>query len=177
MKDTKKDPIMSGVETVHAALRDLDPEQRGRVLASVSALLDISVKQLTAAPPELPRTQVEDQRSRRLSLVEIIQDKNPGTNAQRITLFAYYREKHEGHPRFSRSDLEHYFGAAREAPSTNFDRDFVEAVKKGWIHESGEESYITSRGIEVVEAGFEGERKVSRRARGVRKSARKLKTK
>jgi hypothetical protein len=35
---------------------------------------------------------------------------------------------------------------SREAPPANFDRDFVEAVKRGWIHEDGDNSYITSKG-------------------------------
>jgi hypothetical protein len=106
--------------------------------------------------------------ARPVSIVELIKEKQPGTSAQRIVLFAYYREKHEGLARFSRQDLEPYYSKAKEPPAGNYDRDFVESVKKGWIHEDGENSYITSRGIEAVEAGFAGERK---RAKGTRKPA------
>lgn len=174
MKD-EKDPVMVSVQAVHAALRDLEPEQRRRVLASVGALLDIAGKQAFIQQTDPPKLRSEE-RARQPSLIEVIQDKKPGTNAQHITLFAYYREKHEGLPRFQRNDLESYFGMAKEAPPTNFDRDFVESVKRGWIHESGNESYITSRGIEAVEAGFEGERKTIRRTKRARKSVNKPKS-
>jgi len=71
-------------------------------------------------------------------LVELITDKQPGTNAQRIALFAYYREKSEGMSRFGRDDLKGYFGKAKQPPSANYDRDFVEAVRKGIIKMSVE---------------------------------------
>ena len=93
-----------------------------------------------------------------MSPVELIQEKKPKTNAERITLFAYYREMYEKLPRFSRSDLETYFGKAKEKPSGNYGRDFVEAIKKGWLHEDGSDSYITSKGVEAVESGFPEER-------------------
>jgi hypothetical protein len=62
---------------------------------------------------------------------------------------------------------------AKEKPPRNYDRDFVEAVKKGWIHEDGAESYITSKGIEAVESGFAGERKYTKRAGRPRKVGRR----
>jgi hypothetical protein len=91
-----------------------------------------------------------------LSPVELIQEKNPATNSQKIALFAYYREKYEGLSRFSRGDLKTYFSKAKESPPGNYDRDFNNAVKVGWIHEDGSESYLTSKGLEAVEAGFGG---------------------
>lgn len=71
--------------------------------------------------------------------------------------------------RFNRSDLKDYFGKAKEQPPMNYDRDFVEAAKKGWIHEDADDSYITSKGIEAVESGFTGERKYKQRTRAPRK--------
>jgi hypothetical protein len=94
--------------------------------------------------------------------VELVNEKQPGTNAQRIALFAYYREKVEGLSRFGRDDLRTYFAKARMTPASNFDRDFGDAVKKAWIHEDAADSYLTTRGIEAVEGGFEGERRSSR---------------
>jgi hypothetical protein len=82
-----------------------------------------------------------------MSLVEMLKEKAPATSAGKITLFAYHREKNEGKPRFSRADLQGYFATAHENPPANYDRDFIAAVKKGWIHEDGPESYITSKGI------------------------------
>jgi hypothetical protein len=174
----KRSPEMIAVEAVHAALLPLEADTRKRVLRSVYALLDVVMEDstdrlaatgtvsgpaITTAPAA-----VGGAGARPISIVELIREKQPGTSSQRIVLFAYYREKHEGLARFSRRDLEPYFGKAKESPATNYDRDFVEAVKKGWIHEDGENSYITSRGIEAVEAGFAGERKY---AKGPRKPA------
>ncbi len=163
----KKDPEIAALEAVHTALKPLDPEGRRKVLVSVQALLEIPGFDLQGgqkAPPGLlpsiatgPEPRVPA--SRPLSVVELMQQKRPSTNVQKIALFAYYRERHEGRSRFARTDLVPYFGVAHEKPPSNYDRDFVEAVKKGWIHEDGADSYITSKGIESVEAGFPGERK------------------
>jgi hypothetical protein len=89
-----------------------------------------------------------------MSPVELLQEKHPGSNAQKIALFAYYREKVEGLSRFSRADLRTYFAKAKQVPPQNYDRDFGAALKSGWIHEDGADSYLTSRGLEVVESGF-----------------------
>jgi hypothetical protein len=175
----KRDPEIAAVETVHAALKPLDPEARQRVISSVYALLDIpgapnapvSQGREIEAPAGEPR---RSSATRPMALVELMQDKSPGTNAQRITLFAYYREKYEGKARFARADLRPYFAKAREHPPQNFDRDFVEAVRKGWIHEEEEDSYITSKGVEAAEAGFPGERAYKRKT-AARKGARKKK--
>lgn len=154
---------MAALEAIHNALKPLDAASRRRVLASVYSLLDIppggvqsqtsgqSSSTISTRPFE-PQAKVSSVRPK--SLVELMQEKKPATNAQRIALFAYYREIHDNQPRFSRGNLEHYFGLAKEKPPGNYDRDFVEAVKNGWIHEDGTESYITSKGIEAVEAGF-----------------------
>jgi len=156
-----RDPHIVALEAVYAALRDLDPPERKKVLSSVFALLDIDTP-----PPFQPssRHSISEERhpatsSRPVSLVELINEKKPGTSAQRIALFAYYREKSEGLSRFTRDDLKPYFAKAKQPPASNYDRDFVEAVRKGWIHEDGADSYLTTRGVEAVESGFEGERK------------------
>jgi hypothetical protein len=165
MADKKRDPHIIALEAVHAALKDLDAADRTRVLSSVLALLEIEglpmVRQ-AVHPGAAEDRHTAPTSGRPMSLVELIQDKRPGTNAQRITLFAYYREKYENLPRFERDNLKPYFAKARQAPAANYDRDFVEAVKRGWIHEDGAESYLTSKGIEAIESGFEGERKYTK---------------
>ncbi len=165
IKKGEKDPVLAAVQAVHAALADLNPEQRSKVISSVAAILDIT------GLPSISKAPVEDTSGgptrppsgRPLSIVEIMQAKSPGTNQQKIALFAYYREKYEGKPRFARADLEAYFPKAKEPPPANYDRDFSSTVKKGWIHEDGDESYVTSKGIEVVESGFAAQRKYSTR--------------
>jgi hypothetical protein len=168
MVDKNADGQVKAFEEIYRALKPLDDAARQRVVASVFALLGTAaVEWITPIAPPLSRPDVPERAetpgARPKAIVELLSEKEPGTNAQRIALFAYHREKHEGVPRFERSDLKGYFAKARLSPPTNFDRDFVEAVRKGWIHEDGSESYVTSKGIESVESGFGGERKYSAR--------------
>jgi hypothetical protein len=81
------------------------------------------------------------------SIVELMQEKQPKNNSQKIALFAYHRERVEGQSRFAKADLKPYFAAAKEKPAANYDRDFSQAVKFGWIHEDGSDSYLTSRAL------------------------------
>jgi hypothetical protein len=97
--------------------------------------------------------------------------KKPATNPQRIALFAYYRERSEGLTRFAKDDLKPYFAKAKQPAPQNYDRDFRQAVKLGWIYEDGADSYLTSKGLEAVEAGFDG--KGAPRSAGAKKTAKK----
>jgi hypothetical protein len=174
-KETKamaqKDPKIEALETVYVALKSLNQAERQEIVASVFALLGIG------APPTLggstPAVTTGGQAPlvtpttlRPKGLTEIMQERHPGTNPQRIAVFAYYRERHENTARFSRDDLKGYFGKSHLTPPKNYDRDFNKALKRGWLHEDGAESYITTRGIEAVESGFEGERVYDRHAKG-----------
>ncbi len=175
----KREPEITALEAVYAALKPLEPEVRRKVLASVYSLLEVPSQEPSQQHPpgkdgSLPKPPTDGGRaesSRPVGLTELVREKSPGTNAQRIVLFAYYREKHEGISRFSSDDLKEYFGKAREHPPQNYSRDFREAVKRGWIHEDDSDSYITSKGIEAVEAGFTGERRY--RGRPTRTSSRR----
>lgn len=153
MASNKKDATISALEAVHKALKPLDPGERQRVLASVYALLEIDESQPQTKSSSLsvglrPKsTSVSPPRP--VAIRELIQEKKPTTHPEFITLFAYYREKHQNLPTFSRTALAEYYPTSHEAPPANFDRDFVKAVKRGWIHEDGDNSYITSRGLEA----------------------------
>jgi len=179
-KGIANDPKLEAVQTVYGALNELSSEERLQVLSSVRALLNM---------PNSPTSQIEDSEPRpsetrdgtpsarkRLSLVELISDKQPKTNPERIAAFAYYREHIEGIPQFERDDLRPYFIKARLAAPTNYDRDFVGAVKQGWIHEEGSGSYLTNRGSQAVEAGFVADASRASRGRNRRKTARKAKS-
>lgn len=157
-----RDPIIVAVEAIYAALKDLDEPDRAKALSSVYPLLELGRTPIPNPAAPQPVAEVRHSASvslRPVSLTELINDKKPGTSAQRIALFAYYREKVEGQPRFGRDDPKPYFGTAKITPATNYDRDFVEAVRKGWIHEDGSDSYLTTKGVEAIETDFEGERK------------------
>lgn len=165
----KKDKAISALEVIHAALKPLKPEERKRVLASVNALLQISPvlgihdnetaassagQASPASSSENPTVPRETGTTRPVAIRELIQDKGAHTHPQLITLFAYFREKYQNLTKFSRDDLKQYYQMSREHPPRNFDRDFVEVVRRGWIHEDKDNSYITSKGLEAVESGF-----------------------
>jgi len=175
-----KSPV-DAVQAIYDALDPLDNETRQRVVSSAMSLLGMAQPRPqgasagTRAGTFVPHDPVAPARMK--SPVELIQEKNPATNAQRIALFAYHREKFEGEPRFSRADLRSYFGKAKEPPPANYDRDFAAAVREGWIHEDGAESYLTSKGLEAVEAGFGGKARPRGRAVAKKKAAKKKATK
>lgn len=160
----KKDAEILALEAVHSALKNLDADARAKVLTSVAALLEIpgmllSSKVMPASQPINPPRPTGlalavETKNRPTSLIEYLQQISPGSNSQYITSFAVYREKYEGMARFSRNDLEAYFSKAKLKPPGNFIRDYNEAVKKGWIHDDGSDSYVTTKGIEMIEAGF-----------------------
>jgi len=184
MAVAKKDKAIAALEAIHAALKPLSGDERVRVLASVRTLLEIpgvrrqeeaQVQGQGDASPVSPPVPAQTP-TRPLSIRELINDKRPGSHPEFITLFAYYRERQENQPSFSRDDLKRYYSLSRENPPANYDRDFVKAIQKGWIHEDGANSYITSKGIEAVAAGFAniaGDRQ--REGRGVTKRARSKK--
>lgn len=171
--------VVAAVKAILETLERVDEADRARALNAVQALIGVpQAAHVPVQPISQQQRQTVAQPSRPLSIVELIRDKSPATNSQRIALFAYYRERVEGLPRFSREDLRGYFAMAKEPPPGNYDRDFSAAAKQGWIHEDGAESYLTSRGLETVEAGFGG--KGAPRGRSVadsRKKAKKTKKK
>jgi hypothetical protein len=182
----KQSSPVDAVRAIFDALEPLDEATRARAIASAMSLLGMSVPATRVAPSEQrvvvgPATKadtappVTPRLERPQSLIELVQEKNPVTNPQRIAVFAFYRERVQGLPRFSRRDLEDYFADARLPPPANYDRDFNAAVQQGWIHEAGEQSYLTTKGIEAVEAGFAGRRTPTPRT-GSRKKATKRRT-
>ena len=173
---------VDAVQSIYAALEPLDDEARQRVVSSALSLLGMGIPQLAGGTPGAASTHREPSAASRVparaqSPVELIQEKSPATNAQRIALFAYHREKSEGATRFSRADLKPYFGKAKEPPPANYDRDFSGAVRSGWIHEDGAESYLTSKGLEAVEAGFGGKARPRGRAAAKKGGKKKAATK
>ncbi len=165
------DQTLEAFESVIAVLKPLDGAARLRVLNSVAAILGIDAQTaLRGTKTAVPEGAPPPAEGRPLSLIELLKDIDDPTMPQLITAFAYYRDKYEGIPRFSKNDLKDYFARARRSPPGNYDRDFGNAVKSAWIHEDEDESYITTRGVEAVESGFAGERRGRRPSAGDRRS-------
>ena len=167
--------LIQAVQLVFEALEPFDEDARQRILSSAASLLG-SVLPISGGAAALQNRASAIQFSpaateRPLSPIELIQEKKPATNAQRLAVFAYYRERVEGISRFAKEDLRPYFAKAKQPAPQNFDRDYQNAVKLGWIYDDGNDSYLTSKGLESVEAGFGG--KGLPRGRSVSKAPRK----
>jgi hypothetical protein len=167
MSDNDSKGISEAAASVMAALQPLAPEERGRVIQSMAALFGVTPMtsaQQARGPAGPPVNTDQKQRGagggKPVSLVELIKEKQPVSNAQRIACFAYYREKFEGVQNFSSADLEGYFAKAKlPAPGKNYMREYNKAVKEAWIHDDGAKSYLTQEGERAVDEGFGGKGK------------------
>lgn len=161
-KEETKKSLVEATRVVYEALEPFEDQIRGRIIASVLSLFGMGkeITNFSTTPSSNIGSQTNTNRpqhnvsDRPLSPIELIQQKQPKNNAQYLAVFAYFREKYEGFARFSRNDLKPYFAKAKLPPPKNFDRDFREAVKLGFIYEDGSDSYLTSKGLELVETGF-----------------------
>lgn len=165
-KDDTGKKVQKALASVVEALGDLDDGARARVLTSAAAFYGTNValpksteEETGSANAGVPAGTASGNHGRAVSLREFMNDKKPSTVPQKIATFAYYREHYEKKPKFARADLLPYFGTAKEGEPGNYGRDFANAVKEGWIHEKGADSYLTSTGMNAVEAGFGGKAK------------------
>jgi hypothetical protein len=178
MSNPKQDPEVHAVNTIVQSLRPLDAEAQQRVLQSSLALLGLAIAtqshSIMSSPSQtsISSTKASALDGKKKGLTELLLEKNPGTNAQRIVLFAYYRREVENIATFARQELKTYFAKARLSPPANFDRDFSRAVEAGWIHEDGENSYVTGSGDQLVDHGFQGERVYVPQPKGKKKQPR-----
>jgi hypothetical protein len=165
--------LAEAVVAIYETLRDYDELSQQRIIASVMSLLGTSApsSHSTISSP----TSSTSVSRRPLSPAELVHAKEPATNAQRIIVFAYYRERYENLNYFARDDLKAYFSKARLPIPANYERDFRDAIKQGWVYENGDESYLTSKGLEAVEAGFGG--KAAPRGRSAKTKSSKVQKK
>lgn len=158
--------VVGAATAVMKVLSPLESNDRVRVLQSVAALFEVTTpftaqKLSSGQGGRADATNANGEGNLKpLSLVEFVREKLPANNAQRFATFAYFREHHEKKPQhFARSDLKPYFAAAKVAAPKNYDRDFTEVAREGWIHEEGNQSYLTTSGEAAVQEGFGGKGK------------------
>lgn len=181
MTATKQDPEVHAVNTIVQSLRPLDAESQQRVLQSSLALLGLAIAGRAPATGQVsgstasatPTYSGPPHRQKPKGLTELLLEKKPGTNSQRIVLFAYYRRDVEQIDNFDRQDLKSYFARARIAPPGNYDRDYAAAMDRGWIHDDGPNSYLTTTGEQLVNDNFEGARAYKARSGGSKKKTKK----
>ena len=118
--------LVDAVQAVYAALEPFDDAARQRILQSATALFGGTLSSAAPTPAGSPAIHSSVPRAgaeRPISPVELINEKKPATNPQRIAVLAYYRERSEGMSRFARDDLKAYFAKAKQPPPQNYDRD------------------------------------------------------
>jgi hypothetical protein len=145
---------------VFQALEGLAADEQTKILRAAAALYGVSSDELGRGDSMSVSVDTPKAASAKpLSLVELINEAKPATNSQRLAVFAYYREHIEHKEYFSKAELRNYFAIARIGKPGNYDRDFAQAVRDGWIHDDGERCYLTGAGANTVQAGFGGKAK------------------
>jgi len=113
------------------------------------------------APQPAAPVGVETIAGKKLSLVEFVDllKKKPSSNAEWITVFAYYMKHYEKKEGFTVKELKDYFKAAGLKVPGNLPRDTKTALKKGLIALDLESKryYITRKGEEFVRGMLSGE--------------------
>jgi hypothetical protein len=97
---------------------------------------------------------------RRISLREFLEESQVRRNPDKITGIAEYLFQFEGAELFTREDIRGRFRLAGEAAPGNFPRDFMWAVKNGWIAEDAKAQgsfYVTQKGRNAIENKFSSE--------------------
>lgn len=162
--------VFEAAQQIGKALEGLSPENQQKVLDGAIVMLGLTKSSVSASSDRNSTPAGESGASggagtakpsgKQKSLVEYLNDKGPATNAQRIAVFAAYREEIEKIETFEKDDLEKYFAKAKLAPpGRNFNRDYNNSVTEGWIHDDGASSYLTQTGQKAVTEGFAGKAK------------------
>jgi len=117
-------------------------------------------KSVPAITEEVEKTVIPDIPLKELSLTEFVSKANPGSNAERIAVIAYYMRFKEGINEFTFEDVieERWKKAALKKPGNPW-RDFRNAVRKGWISPANGAYYLTKSGIEFVKSLLESREK------------------
>jgi hypothetical protein len=92
-----------------------------------------------------------------LSLREYLDKIGASKKPEQIATIAHYVCEVEGQADFSRDDIRSRFITAREPPPGNFGRDFVVALKNGWIaevHGKKNRYYVTAKGAQAINNSF-----------------------
>ncbi|NGO42063.1 hypothetical protein [Streptomyces ureilyticus] len=109
------------------------------------------------APPELPARESAPPRKRIEGPRQALELSGARTIPERMTAFAAYLLKAEGHETFTQGDIRRLFQRARDRVPSHFTREFDKAVHAGWIHE-GEtkgEFYLSQTAQGVFEDRFD----------------------
>lgn len=93
----------------------------------------------------------------RLSVREMMDEANPRTHAQRITVFGHYVAQNNPEDLFTSDDVKEQYQLAREKLTRHFSREINKAISAGWIEpiRGGKNTFfITRKGEDVITTAF-----------------------
>jgi hypothetical protein len=158
MDDTPK-PIKIKISGKLSYEDDITINQAAQIIAFVDSS---SSTDFTGAPGPVPR--LAPASIARPGLVattprEALDTAKASTNPERIVAFAGMIHA-EGKDTFTLEDIKPLFRRAREATPKNLSRDFDVVVRAGWADQAEEkgEYYLTTKGLETLDAGFNKDR-------------------
>ncbi|MEM3408570.1 MAG: hypothetical protein QXT40_03600 [Candidatus Micrarchaeia archaeon] len=97
---------------------------------------------------------------KKISINELLIDKKPTNELQKVLVFAYYLEKYEGYQEYNVKDIENWYRNAKEKIPSNLSDKLQKNVKKGYLMElkekkEGLKTYsLTNKGLKFVENNF-----------------------
>ncbi len=130
--------------------QEIDALQLSKIIPIIISTQFIS----TLSMPDLPNN--SNMNNQATSLRELINEKFPKTNPQKITVVAYYLRDFLNQRTFSLDDIKIQFERAAEPIPQNLYRDLKQTVFSGWISESAEigKFFLTTSGESAVQGNF-----------------------
>jgi hypothetical protein len=151
---------------------DLTVNQAAQILAFIETSASMEVGTPAAASRLAPLQATTTTTRTSLTPREALESSSAKTNPEKIVAFAstMLDDNHEG--TFSLEDIKSLFRRARESTPKNFNRDFEKVIQAGWVDEAEDkgEYYLTTKGLDALEAGFKAEGPKKAGVRTARKS-------
>ena len=155
MDDTMK-PVKIKISGKLSYEDDITINQAAQIIAFIDSSSSVG---LASAPGPAPRLAAANIASPGLTATtprEALDNAKARTNPERIVAFAGMIHA-EGKDTFTLEDIKPLFRRAREATPKNLTRDFDAVIRAGWADQAEEkgEYYLTKKGQEILEAGFQ----------------------
>ncbi|HYH74863.1 MAG TPA: hypothetical protein VD735_02780 [Candidatus Saccharimonadales bacterium] len=152
---------------------DLTVNQAAQILAFIETSASMEVNTPATAARLAPLQATTATIRTRLTPREALESSGAKTNPEKITAFAstMLDDNHEG--TFSLEDIRSLFQRARETTPKNLSRDFEKVIQVGWVDESEDNGkyYLTTKGLDALEAGFKAQGSKKTSGRTARKSS------
>lgn len=157
MDDTTK-PIRIKISGKLSYEDDITINQAAQIIAFIDSSSNTNLAAPTGPVPRLAPASIATPSLGATTPREALDQAKAATNPQRILAFAGMIHA-EGKDTFTLDDIKPLFRRAREATPKNLTRDFDAVIRAGWADEADlkGEYYLTKKGLELLEVGFQKE--------------------